>query len=78
MRSICADRGMRSAGSCRELVKSGWSVGFRDVTRNKEGKWEGDRRHQHKINLIKRWVYLHVAITRTLLQYFQEKTNVKR
>jgi len=29
-------------------------MGFRDVTRNKEGKWEGDRRHQHKINFIEK------------------------
>lgn len=71
MRSICADRGMCSAGTCTELVKSGWSMGLRDVTRNKEGKWEGSRKHKHKIKLIKRWEYLHVAITvRTFVQHF--------
>lgn len=46
-------------------------MGLRDVTRNKEGKWEGSRKHKHKIKLIKRWEYLHVAITvRTFVQHF--------
>lgn len=36
-------------------------MGFRNVTRYKEGKWKGDTRH--KIKLLKRWVYLLVAIT---------------